>query len=63
MGELLVAGACVGGFLGMRRLLATPRCVEQFVAFFFAGMPAAYMSIQVCALQTARRDESQIASL
>jgi hypothetical protein len=54
-GELLVAGACGGGFLVMRWLLATPRRVELFVAFFFAGSAAAYMSIQIvlCRLHAA----------
>jgi hypothetical protein len=54
-GELLVAGACGGGFLVMWWLLATPRRVERFVAFFFAGSAAAYMSIQVvlCRLHAA----------
>ena len=36
-------------------LLATPRRVERFVAFFFAGSAASYMSIQVvlCRLHAA----------
>jgi hypothetical protein len=54
-GELLVAGACADGFLVTSWLLATPRRVERFVAFFFAGSAASYMSIQVvlCRLHAA----------
>jgi hypothetical protein len=40
---------------GMRWLFATSRRVELFVAFFFAGSAAAYMSIEVvlCRLHVA----------